>query len=32
LQELVKEGRHVSALHPQLGIALKNRVIQKLVS
>ncbi len=32
LQELVKEGRHVSALHPQLGTALMNGVIQKLVS
>jgi hypothetical protein len=31
-QELVKEGRHVSALHPQLGTALKNGVIQKLIS
>ena len=31
-QESRKEGRHVSALHPQLGTALKNGVIQKLVS
>jgi hypothetical protein len=31
-QELVKEGRHVSALHSQLETALKNGVIQKLVS
>ncbi len=31
-QELRKEGRHVSAIHPQLGTALKNGVIQKLVS
>jgi hypothetical protein len=31
LQELVKEGRHMSALHPQLGTAMKNGVIEKLV-
>jgi hypothetical protein len=31
LQELVKEDRHMSALHPQLGTAMKNGVIEKLV-
>ncbi len=28
LQELVKEGRHMSALHLQLGTAMKNRVMR----
>ncbi len=30
LQELVKEGRHMSAIHPQLGTAMKNGVMVSL--